>query len=254
MRWIGVWVILVILAVAMISACSKSGHTEAPTMIEIPGGVFWVGSRSIPGSVERTVELPSFFIMQTEVSNRQYNQCIKSGFCTDRPDILDYPETLSGDLQPAVCVSWDEANKYCAWLNMRLPTENEWEHAARGSDNLLFPWGDRFEHGAANGAFSPAHKEGDQVYRFSAPGGSFPRDRSPYGVMDMAGNVAEWTVDPFQEDPGNEMPHGFSGLCRVVKGSYFYGERDAHSGAWRDLAPESDRSFQIGFRCVRHKD
>jgi len=133
---------------------------------------------------------------------------------------------------------------------MRLPTENEWERAARGRGNTLYPWGDEFAPEAANGGHAKACRKKDTVFRFAAPGGCFPKDRSDFGVMDMAGNVAEWTAEVYSPEPGR----GGDAAVKVVKGGYFYAEPNQLSGAWREASHQYVRSPRIGFRCVKDVD
>lgn len=225
------------------------GCTRGPEMVDVKGGAFLAGSAKLPthDNPERSVKVGDFSMMRYEVTNREYEICVQVGACTPRPPISTI---LAGPEQPAVQVTWSQAAAFCAWWGMRLPTENEWEHAARGQKSFLYPWGDEFAPEAANGGYARAFGRGKKIYRFTAPPGSFPRDRSAWGAMDMAGNIAEWTADPYSPEPGKGAPPE-DGNLRVVKGGYFYAEAHQLSGAWREPAAAEMISERIGFRCIK---
>ncbi len=176
-------------------------------------------------STPRIATVKTFWIDRTEVTNEQYRQFLKA-VRRDGMDDYRHPkqpedkksfvpleetwenEAFNGDKQPVVGVDWFDAWAFAKWAGKRLPTENEWELAARGDEGRLYPWGNSYEAGAANTNDTPTTRP--------VPPGRFAKDRSPRGVLDMAGNVAEWTATPM----------GDKGI-RVVRG-----------GAWN--LPASD--------------
>ena len=154
--------------------------------------VSWL-SGELPG---RRVDVPAFLIARYPVTNRAFHEfCQATGHAArvywrdGRPpeDLLNHPVT---------CVNRGDALAYCAWAGLRLPTEVDWEKAARGEDGLTFPWGERFDPGACQ--WNPEKLPGPVR---TAPVDAHPSGASPYGVMDMVGNVAEWCADP-------PPPHG----------------------------------------------
>ncbi len=243
------------LAVPMYYEDSRFG--EAPgEMVRIPAGEFIMGSDSRlsdEGPAHR-VYLPDYYMDKYEVTNLQYRAFIEdTGRRSPRhfrnrtypPGKADHPVTF---------VSWFDARDYCRWAGKRLPTEQEWEKAARGTDGRIFPWGDQFDIDRAN---TPVRWEALGRRGDTTPVGAFPEGASPYGLHDMSGNVWEWTASWYLPHPGNtRKSENFGHLYRVLKG-----------GSWWDCsfyrcgisAPTFNRSFfnprvknaSFGFRCAR---
>ena len=154
------------------------------------------------------------------------------------------------DQLPVTEINWEDASQYCAWAGKRLPTESEWEMAARGTQGLEYPWGNEFDAKKMNSG--QGREEEDAV----APVGTYPTDRSPYGVYDMAGNVSEWTSDWYQPYPGADYRSPLYGQTqKVVRGgsastghyqlSFFY------RGALRGHMDPATASPDLGFRCAK---
>lgn len=222
-------------------------------MVRIPAGEFTRGNLyGFPDErAEATIFLDEFHIDQYEVTNRQYATCVQAGRCNlpQLPRSINfanyYAATEFGNY-PVIWVNWQDATDYCAFRGKRLPTEAEWEKAARGPENLLYPWGITEPTAEAN--FNYAVGDVSAV-------GSFRTDRSGYGVYDMGGNVREWVADWYQWDyyltsPQINPTGPIEGVTKVLRG-----------GSWNDVAiyvrttsrknflPESYDS-NLGFRCA----
>ena len=202
---------------------------------------------------QHTVFLTDFYMDITEITNEQYEACVNSGACdppeagTGRYSRQEYYEDLRFAKYPVVWVSWFDAQDYCTWAGERLPTEAEWEKAARGEDGLIFPWGDTFDGNKAN----TQELGGNQL----RPVGSYSDGASTYGILDQAGSVWEWVSDwydagYFDESPDFNPQGPSSGRNRILRGGSYgnfqYYARATNRGA---RAPDSSTEFR-GFRCV----
>lgn len=192
----------------------------------------------------QTVEVGAFEIGRYEVTNRQYQQCAKAGACAGASTV-----GADMDLHPVFNVTWYDAQDYCNWIGGRLPTEAEWEKAARGTDGNIFPWGDN----------APT----DELlnYRFNngrtTPVGQYPGGASPYGLFDMAGNVQEWTNSlyeayPYDANDGREKL--VSSNNRTLRGGSWDSDGDyinlVRTTSRYAAAPDM-AFYYIGFRCAR---
>lgn len=193
---------------------------------------------------EQTVTVDSFWIGQTEVTNAQYARCVEAEACTpphndhwNNPDQADFPVTH---------VDWEQANRYAQWAGGRLPTEAEWEKAARGTDGRTFPWGNE----ATN----------EQPLNFNSTAGvvavgSYPNGASPYGALDMAGNVEEWVADWYAPDAYAQFagpnPTGPpTGFLRVVRGGSFKSSWGVVRTSVRGRVAPAANFDNVGFRVV----
>jgi len=190
-------------------------------MVYVPAGRFLMGSEDDPDAdddeyPQHAVYLDAFWMDQTEVTNAHYRLCVESGTCR-APTACDWGEPTYFDQSktdhPVVCVSWQDAEDYCGWVAKRLPTEAEWEKAARGTDGRIYPWGNEFDCHRANlddetelDDYVVPGGEGCDGFSRTAPVGRFLSGASPYGALDMAGNVWEWVADWYDEDYYSRSP------------------------------------------------
>jgi formylglycine-generating enzyme required for sulfatase activity len=240
---------------------------DGAAVVYVPAGEFKMGSTRGDDDEQpvHTVALDSFWIDRTEVTNAQYEQCVAAGACRPRPSrgsdthAWHYGDSAYDDY-PAIYVTWYQAETYCGWVRGRLPTEAEWEYAARGPEGRMFPWGDEFDGTRLNYCDSNCERDWadettDDGYAKTAPVGSFPAGASWCEALDMAGNVWEWVADWYASDyyarsPSQNPTGPTSGEYRVL-----------HSGSWgfdpyyvrsanRDVFIPSNTYGHIGFRCA----
>jgi serine/threonine-protein kinase len=174
---------------------------DGMTLVYVPEGKFLMGSKDtdVPSldneRPQRLVNLDAFWIDATEVTNKQYRPCIDAQVCSPKVDAGDdwriYNNDSKYDDYPAVFVDWKNASAYCEWVGRRLPTEAEWEKAARGTDGQIYPWGS----GAPNNDLLNYNGK----INFPTAVKSYPDGVSPYGAYDMAGNVLEWVSDWYSD-------------------------------------------------------
>ncbi len=189
------------------------------------------------------VALPTFKIDKYPVTVRDYAKYME---VTGKPAPREHDNaSFNHPLQPVVGLAWATAREYCHWAKKRLPTEAEWEKAARGTDARYYPWGNEPDIFNAN-----IRGKGD-IYRYSNQVGKFPEGASPYGVMDLSGNVWEWTENWYQPHPGNQYENDLYGeQFKVIKGGSWNSNMDLARGAVRGKALPDQKKNYIGFRCV----
>lgn len=229
--------------------------TEPPKpvedMIEIPAGPFLFGNdkgQPNEGPVQ-TIELPAYKIDHFEVTNDDFAMFANATGYQTEAEKNGAKKTWRSDTEgkgnhPVVRVTWNDAQAFCQWLGKRLPTEQEWEKAARGDKGNLFPWGNTFDASKANLKASGI--------RGTVAVGSFPAGASAYGVEDMAGNVWEWTADPYLAYPSSTYKDKFySDQLRVSRGGGWFDEEQQARSTSRNAAAPTSANDDLGFRCVK---
>jgi formylglycine-generating enzyme required for sulfatase activity len=235
------------------------------TMHFVSGGPFLMGAASDDREAssrerpQREVTLSPFWIDETEVTNDQYRLCVESGACSEPFKDIAYNDPARGD-HPVTFVTWEQADAYCAWIasetgwNAHLPTEAQWEKAASwdaaNEAKYRYPWGDEEPDATL------LNYLGTGLGRTAAVG-SYPEGASPYGLLDMSGNVWEWVTDWFDSnyygtlEPPPDLRGPDQGTEKVMRGgSYGYGSRYVRTTHREFGNPQKARGGGLGFRCV----
>jgi len=244
------------------TSTTNAPPTTSP-MVYIPAGWFWMGCSPNDNQCKDSekpyhkVYLDAYYIDLNDVTVDEYNKCVNAGGCTqlDVNDCLIWNGSsrvkggsLGAEFQkgnhPVVCVDWNQANSYCQWAGKRLPTEAEWEKAARGTDGRIYPWGNEWD--ASKACYNQSS---------TCAVGSYPQGASPYGVLDMAGNVWNWCRDWYDANyyansPDHNPTGPDSGSIHVLRGGSFNnleGMRSSYRSDYYFTNGYDDR----GFRCAR---
>jgi len=228
--------------------------TEAPVVVEapvplevyVPEGNFTMGSDNGDSDEQpiHQVYLSAFWIDQTEVTNEMYAKCVDAGQCT-QPIDTEHFSNSSYAKHPVVYVDWNQANAYCSWVERRLPTEAEWEKAARGTDARTYPWGEGIDCSKAN--YDGCNSDTTTV-------SSYESGKSPYDAYDMTGNAWEWVSSlykPYPYDANDGREDMYSSDARVLRGGSWDFDDDLVRSAVRLWFDPSDTLDVIGFRCAR---
>jgi eukaryotic-like serine/threonine-protein kinase len=249
----------------------KIREKDKMVMVFVPEGPFIMGSNKGKPveKPEHSVTLDAYWIDQTEVTNDLFQTFVQSsgyktvaevdGFSFVTADKSNAFSQVSGadwkhpqgpdsslvDLgnHPVVHINWEDANAYCEWAGGRLPTESEWEKAARGTDGRTYPWGDDVPDGTrmnfADSHFPSGTKGVDDGFKFTAPVGTYPEGASPFGVLDMAGNVDEWVAGTFDVYPGGDKnaSSDFGKNFNMIRG-----------GSWSSAAIYTRSAFRYGYK------
>jgi eukaryotic-like serine/threonine-protein kinase len=268
---------------------TQTSEKDGMILVVVPAGDFQMGSDTEDSNEKplHTVYLDAFWIDKTDVTNAQFAQFVNdSGYKTDaekggssivfninseKLEVVKgadwkHPQGTVDSLKglekyPVTQMSWNDAAAYCKWAERRLPTEAEWEKAARGTDGRSYPWGNQPPAGnLLNFADKnlPANQSDNSIddgYRFSSPVGNYPDGASPYGVLDMAGNVWNWVADwydggYYQGSPEQNPQGPSSGTTRVLRGGgWGDNANNTHSDNRVSSKPNS-RGPSLGFRCA----
>jgi serine/threonine-protein kinase len=224
--------------------------------VYVPAGEFKMGTNDLDPQERpiHNVYLDAYWIDQTEVTNGKYAKCVGAGVCgrpANENSYTRFPyfsDPMYADY-PVIRVDWKQARDYCDWADGRLPTEAEWEKAARGTSERIFPWG-------------PANPS-DKLVNYNKSFGDttvvskFPDGASPYGALDMAGNVWEWVNDWYDPEYYSNSPTGNpqgppSAAKRVLRGGAWNAEGALYiKTAYRHATEDYSNTISIGFRCVR---
>jgi formylglycine-generating enzyme required for sulfatase activity len=251
-------------------------ESDAMTMVHIPAGKFRMGSEN--GEADEgpvhIVYLDAFWMDRTEVTNAMYALCVEAGPCKSplqtgsywRKTYYDNPQFGN---YPVIYVDWDMASAYCSWAGARLSTEAEWEKAARGETDRTFPWGanwdvrthKRLNFADKNDPETASDTISNDGHRDTAPVGSYPGGASPYGILDLAGNVWEWVADwydpSYYRDSPLDNPKGPLGPTQQITwhvlrgGSWVAADETIFHTSNRNGLEPSGFSESIGFRCAR---
>lgn len=236
---------------------TQVSEIDSMVMVYVPAGKFLMGSaetdrdRQLDEQPPHAVYLDAFWIDRTEVTNEQYRKCEQAGVCQPPSDIRSYKQnSYYGNTQydnyPVIYVSWDEAKSYCKWAGRRLPTEAEWEKAARGTDGRLYPWG--------NAVPDKSRLNFNDFIGDTTEVGKYSAGASPYGALDMAGNVREWTQSldkayPYNAKDGREDVEKDG--PRVIRDGFWGDVSSNVRSAVRQNNSPGSQNVNVGFRCSR---
>jgi formylglycine-generating enzyme required for sulfatase activity len=242
----------------------RLGDPRIDAMVNVPDGEFWMGFDQFPNDRPvKKIHLPAYRIDAYPVTNMQFKKFIDNGGYQIR-EIWDedgwkwLQETgrrlprywldpkFNKPNYPVIGVSWFEADAYAHWVDKRLPTEQEWEKAARGTEAYYWPWGYTFNEGYLNCSDSSSRVNG------TTPVGVYPAGQSPFGVYDMAGNISEWTADWYKPyDPRqSEADSHYGERFKVRRGGGWGWDQDFARCTCRNASPRTADYAILGFRCV----
>ncbi len=217
--------------------------SKGVTMHLIPAGDFIMGSDNGQESANpaHKVTLPDYYMDVYEVTRARYKECVTAGVCNDSLNVPDVERYFEDANFPVSSLIWEQAKTYCEWRGARLPTEAEWEKAARGTDGRTYPWGEEYD---------PAYV---QLSGGPHEVGTYEKGKSPYGIYDMAGNVWEWTADPLAAYPGNQGDQSYyRATDRVLRGGSWESPDPVVLSTWfRFASVTGDNSGYTGFRCAK---
>lgn len=242
-------------APSLTPAPTQAGSTPAPVesitveMVSVPAGSFTMGSDAgnADSKPPHKVDVQAFKFDKFEVTNTDFKKFIDAtGYKTDADKSGDkaWSAFAAGkDNHPVVKVSWNDATAFCKWAGKRLPTEAEWEMAARGADGRAYPWGNDWDPKKADVK--------ESGLRGTTAVGSYPAGASPFGVMDMGGNVWEWTSTVADHYPGNSTASKLYGPnLYIIRGGGWFDVKEQVASYFRNSAVPTTANDDLGFRCA----
>lgn len=227
---------------AELKQLAHRGITQPEGMVVIPAGEFWMGTEDGLQDARplHRVHLSSYWFDKYEVTNARYRQCVEGGGCTPPKDRLTFEDPQRAQ-RPVTSITWSQARSFCMWRGKRLPTEAEWEKAARGTDGRRYPWGNDGEFMTSMNGAEPVGRQASMA--------------SPYGVFNLIGSVSQWVKDWYAEDfyqtsPARDPQGPLRGSFRVLRG-----------GEWNEKSPNLQASYRgwddvtywgptLGVRCA----
>jgi formylglycine-generating enzyme required for sulfatase activity len=242
---------------------------DGMTLVYVPKDLYLIGSLDtdtqawINEKPQHPVNLSGFWMDKTEVTNAMYAKCVLAGVCPEKKKVMSYTrESYYGNVEfdeyPVIFVSWNDAQTYCAWAGRKLPTEAQWEAAARGPDGKKYPWGNANPNcNLLNFATRIDMKGGKSSLCTgdTTAVGKYPKGASPFGLLDMAGNVWEWVADwnspNYVVEPRQDPTGPADGESRVIRGGYFFADSKYVRAAMRSWHEPGFTSNDLGFRCAR---
>ncbi len=226
---------------------SSFTYTDGTTLVAVPSGPFKMGHGTAENP-EHTVTLSDYWVYSTKVTNAQYALCVAQERCTapDADDNPSYPEFESRN-EPVVGITYDQAQAYCNYMNGALPTEAQWEKAARGPDGSVYPWGNA-DPSCDLLNFKNCVKKITDVTQYA-------KGKSYYGALDMEGNVFEWVADwydplYYKVSPPGDPPGPADGRARVMRGSSLRSQPGETVTYARTFGGPKTHRADLGFRCV----
>jgi formylglycine-generating enzyme len=250
-----------VMASPIVQADHSTAERDPVPMVVVPGGPFLMGSRHGQGRdderPQRLLDIDTFAIDAMEVTNARYLAFVEATGHRRPPNPYgDGVLTVSAGIEqlPVVQVTWHDAADYCQWAGKRLPTEAEWEKAARGADGRIYPWGNE----PPSPERSNYEREWDDAKTLRTVG-TTPGGRSPYGVHDMAGNAREWVQDWYAPDSyksaADRNPQGPDrGILKVIRGGSWHSPVADITTSARGRGGFALQTHGTGFRCARSAD